>query len=163
VSLCGVAHHFRPFRKRAEQAHYAANYDLRLLKAFFNHGIRHKVVADNPVNDIPFLPVEKKVKYVPPALEIDKIISLADPDTQDYLLLRFRKFPVMRIVGRLRFISIAFRQNRGNFRLSKSYQLRRLRTGDKLHAFIESPEVDIEHFPGESFFQERHKRFFAQG
>jgi integrase len=71
--------------ERAKQAHYAANYDLRLLKALFNHGIRHKVVAENPVRGIPFLPVEKRVKYVPPALDIDKIISLAEPDTQDYL------------------------------------------------------------------------------
>jgi integrase len=71
--------------ERAKQSHYAANYDLRLLKALFNHGIRHKVVAENPVHGVPFLPVEKKAKYVPPAQDIDKIIALADTDTQDYL------------------------------------------------------------------------------
>ncbi len=71
--------------ERAKQSHYAANYDLRLLKALFNQGIQHNVVAENPVRGIPFLPVEKKAKYVPPAQDIDKIISLANPDTQDYL------------------------------------------------------------------------------
>lgn len=71
--------------ERAKRSHYAANYDLRLLKALFNHGIRHKVLAENPVQGIPFLPVEKRTKYVPPAQDIDKVIGLADPDTQDYL------------------------------------------------------------------------------
>jgi hypothetical protein len=56
-----------------------------------------------------------------------------------------------------------FYLKRGQFQVIKIIQLPRLRTGDKLHAFIEGPEVDIEHFAGESFFQERHKRFFAQG
>ncbi len=71
--------------ERSRLGHYAANYDLRLLKALFNHGIRHKVVSENPVQNVPFLPVEKRVKYVPPVQDIDKIIALADPDTQDYL------------------------------------------------------------------------------
>lgn len=71
--------------ERAKQGHYAANYDLRLLKALFNHGIQHKLLAENPVRNVPFLPVEKRAKYVPPPQDIDKIIALADPDTQDYL------------------------------------------------------------------------------
>jgi integrase len=70
---------------RARESHYAANYDLRLLKALFNHGVRNKVLKENPVLGVPFLPVEKKVKYVPPVEDIDKVISEAGQGTQDYL------------------------------------------------------------------------------
>jgi integrase len=71
--------------ERAKKSHYAANYDLRLLKALFNHGIKHKVLVENPVKGVPFLPVEKRAKFVPSSQDIDKVIALADPDTQDYL------------------------------------------------------------------------------
>lgn len=70
---------------RAKDSHYAANYDLRLLKALFNHAVRLKVIKENPVVGIPFLPVDKKTKFVPSAEDIDKVIAVADPDTQDYL------------------------------------------------------------------------------
>lgn len=70
---------------RGKESHYAANYDLRLLKALFNHGIQNKVISDNPARGIPFLPVEKRAKYVPSAQDIDKVLSVATPDVQDYL------------------------------------------------------------------------------
>jgi integrase len=70
---------------RARDSHYAANYDLRLLKALFNHGVKNKLIAENPVNGIPFLPIEKKTKYVPPVQDIDQVIAVADPDAQEYL------------------------------------------------------------------------------
>ena len=71
--------------ERAKDSHHAANYDLRLLKALFNHGIKHGVLKENPVNKVPFLPVEKKRKYVPSSEDIDKVISAAVGDDQDYL------------------------------------------------------------------------------
>ncbi|SPF48338.1 hypothetical protein SBDP1_740022 [Syntrophobacter sp. SbD1] len=74
-----------PLLGPAEESHYAANYDLRLLKALFNHGIRTKVIPENPMGDVPFLPVEKKIKYVPSADDIDRVIAVANLDTQDYL------------------------------------------------------------------------------
>ena len=70
---------------RAKDSHYAANYDLRLMKALFNQAVRFKVIKENPVDDVPFLPVEKRAKYIPSAEDIDKVIAAADPDTQDYL------------------------------------------------------------------------------
>jgi integrase len=42
-------------------------------------------VKKDPSKGVPFFPVEKKVKYVPPSEDIDKVISVADQDTQDYL------------------------------------------------------------------------------
>ncbi len=39
----------------------------------------------NPTQGIDFFPVEKRIKYVPSAEDIDKVIACADPDTQDYL------------------------------------------------------------------------------
>ncbi|MEN6484406.1 MAG: site-specific integrase [Syntrophobacteraceae bacterium] len=71
--------------KRAKESHYAANYDLRLMKALFTLGVRRKAINENPAKEVPFLPVEQKVKYVPPVEDIDKVIAMADPETRDYL------------------------------------------------------------------------------
>jgi integrase len=62
-----------------------ANKDLRNLRAAFNHGIRKKFISINPTEGLDFFPVEKKIKYVPPTEDIDKVIAVADQDTQDYL------------------------------------------------------------------------------
>ena len=55
------------------------------LRSLFNFGRRHSLCKANPAESIDFLPVEKKVKYIPPLEDIFKVIAAADPDTQDYL------------------------------------------------------------------------------
>jgi integrase len=70
---------------RRKVSPYTANQDLKYLRATFNFGIGQKLVDANPTTGIKFFPVEKKVKHVPTAAEIDKVIAAADPDTQDYL------------------------------------------------------------------------------
>ncbi len=72
------------FQRRKVSA-YTANQDLRYLRAMFNYGIEHNHVSNNPTKNIKFFPVEKKVKYVPTSQDIDKVIAVADQDTQDYL------------------------------------------------------------------------------
>jgi integrase len=62
-----------------------ANKELRYLKATFNYGIKRGYCQNNPVIGIDFLPVDKKVKYVPSSQDIEKVISTSTPDTQDYL------------------------------------------------------------------------------
>lgn len=71
--------------KRRKISAYSANKELRYLRATFNFGVRKKLISNNPTNGIEFFPVEKKVKYVPSAEDLDKVIACADPDTQDYL------------------------------------------------------------------------------
>jgi integrase len=107
---------------RAKHSHYAANYDLRLLKALFNHAIRIKIIKENPVAGVPFLPVEKKTKYVPPIEDIDKVIKIADPDTQDYLWVIRESMGRMGEINRLtwndvdllnRFVTLFTRKKKG--------------------------------------------------
>ena len=50
-----------------------------------NYGIRKKLITENPTEGLDFFPVENKVKYVPSNKDIDKVIDIADSDTQDYL------------------------------------------------------------------------------
>ena len=57
----------------------------RSLRSLFNFAKGKKLVRETPADDLQFLPVEKKVKYVPPQLEIDRVIDQADPDMKDYL------------------------------------------------------------------------------
>ncbi len=71
--------------KRSEVSPYAANQDLRYLRALFNFGVKRGWIEVNPTEGISFLPVEKKLKYIPSKEDVLKVIALADPDTQDYL------------------------------------------------------------------------------
>jgi integrase len=64
---------------------YTANKDLRYLRATFNYGVNKGLIKSNPTAGMEFLPVEKKIKHIPPTEDIDKVIEVADPDTQDYL------------------------------------------------------------------------------
>lgn len=94
---------------RAKDSHYAANYDIRLLKALFNHGVRNKLVLENPVKGIPFLPVEKKTKFVPSIEDIDKVIAQADPDTQAYLWMIRETMGRMGEINRLTWDDVDFK------------------------------------------------------
>lgn len=64
---------------------YVANKEIRYLRATFRFGIRRRWISVNPTDGLTFLPVEKRVRYVPKAGDIDRVITAADPDTQDYL------------------------------------------------------------------------------
>ena len=71
--------------QRSRISPHTANKELRSLRSMFNFGKKRKLIRENPTDDLEFLPVEKKVKYVPPVKEIDKVIGIGDQDTQDYL------------------------------------------------------------------------------
>jgi len=72
--------------KRNRVSANVANREIRALRAMFNFGKKRKIVENNPVDDIDFLPVEKRLKYVPSVLDIDKVVNEAPPETQDYLI-----------------------------------------------------------------------------
>ena len=73
--------------KRSKVSAYTANNELRCLRALFNFGIKNGWVSTNPTRNISFLPVEKRIKYIPPKEDVLKVIMAADPETQDYLWL----------------------------------------------------------------------------
>ncbi|MFO7560692.1 MAG: tyrosine-type recombinase/integrase, partial [Desulfobacterales bacterium] len=72
-------------KSRKKVSPHTANIELRLLRALFNFGVEENFVDINPTNKNKFYPVDKEPKYVPSNADIDKVISFADPDTQDYL------------------------------------------------------------------------------
>ncbi len=71
--------------KRAKVSAYVANKEIRHLRALFNYSKKLKWIAENPLDGFSFLPVKKKVKYVPTPSDIDKVIAQADPEERDYL------------------------------------------------------------------------------
>jgi site-specific recombinase XerD len=71
---------------RAKVSPFTANKEIRYLRSTFNFGRKRKLITDNPVDGIGFLPVEKKAKYIPPLEEIDKVIEVANHETKEYLL-----------------------------------------------------------------------------
>lgn len=71
--------------KRSRVSAYTANHELRCLRAMFNLGIKRRWISANPTQGIPFLPVEKRMKYVPTKEDVLRVIMAASPDIQDYL------------------------------------------------------------------------------
>jgi len=71
--------------KRRKVSNDTANKEIRYLRALFNFGIKKGWLCDNSTIGIEFLPVEKKVKYVPPLEDINKVIDAADAETKEYL------------------------------------------------------------------------------
>ncbi len=71
--------------ERRKVSAFTANKEIRYLRAAFNFGKKKKLTAVNPLDGIDFFPVEKRIKYVPSSVDIDKVIALADPESQDYL------------------------------------------------------------------------------
>jgi integrase len=71
--------------KRSDVSTYVANKELRYLRALFNYGKKRKFVVGNPTEDIEFFPVEKRKKYIPLKEDVLKVITVADPETQQYL------------------------------------------------------------------------------
>ena len=71
--------------RRRKVSGYTANKDLRYLRATFRFGIRKGFISNDPTKGFGFFPVDKKIKYVPPAVDLDRVIYSADQDTQDYL------------------------------------------------------------------------------
>jgi integrase len=51
----------------------------------FNFGIKRKLIPESPTEGIDFLPVEKKLRYIPSVEDVTKVLAAADRDTQDYL------------------------------------------------------------------------------
>jgi integrase len=64
---------------------YTANKDLRYFRATINYGLKKELITNNPSEGLEFFPVEKKVKYVPPIEDIDRVIAVAKPDDQEFL------------------------------------------------------------------------------
>lgn len=71
--------------ERSKVSACTANQDLRYLRSAFNYCKKRQLIDVNPTQGLEFLPVEKTIKYVPSSSDIDKVIQMADPDSQDYL------------------------------------------------------------------------------
>jgi len=71
--------------RRSKVSAYTANADLRHLRALFNFCMKKGWISVNPTQGISFMPVDKKLKYVPSKEDVSKVLLAADPDTMDYL------------------------------------------------------------------------------
>ena len=71
---------------RGKVSAITANKEIRYLRATFNFGKKRNLVQVNPVDGIGFLPVDKRIKTVPSAEDIEKVLTVADLETRDYLI-----------------------------------------------------------------------------
>ena len=86
---------------RSRVSAFTANKEIRYLKATFNFGKKKGWIADNPVVGLSLLPMAKKLKYVPSAEDIDKVIAFAEPEVQDYLWILRDSFARVSEINRL--------------------------------------------------------------
>jgi integrase len=96
--------------KRCRVSNYTANKEIRYLRAMFNFGVKNRYIAGNPTTGVEFLPVEKKVKYIPSQEDIDKVISVATVDVQDYLWTIRDTLGRMSEINRLTWDDVDFKQ-----------------------------------------------------
>ncbi len=71
---------------RARISAFTANKELRYIRALFNFGIKYDLIQENPTMGLEFMPVERKIRYVPSKEDMARVLLAADPDTQDYLV-----------------------------------------------------------------------------
>jgi integrase len=71
--------------ERSSVSAYTANKEIRFLRATFNFGQKKKWVNSNPTEGVSYLPVEKRVRYIPSPEEIERVLATADQEIQDYL------------------------------------------------------------------------------
>lgn len=90
----------------AKNSTWTANKELRFIRALFNLGIKEELIDYNPTNGIQFYPVKRKVKYVPPHEDIDKILDIASLPDKDYLLVVALTLGRIREVNRLKWSDI---------------------------------------------------------
>lgn len=64
--------------RRSKVSPIVANKELQYLRALFNYGVKRKMIENNPTDQIGFLPVEKRKKYIPPKDDVVRVISMAD-------------------------------------------------------------------------------------
>jgi len=79
----GMVEEFMLFRGR--KSPHTANKELRYLRATFNFGRSRQWVKMNPTDGINFIPVEKRIRYVPSPEDVARVIWAADEETQAYL------------------------------------------------------------------------------
>lgn len=73
-------------RERAEKSPFAANKELRFLRALWNHGIEREWFTYNPAGKIKPFSVRKTPKYIPPLSDIKLVLELCNPEQRRYLL-----------------------------------------------------------------------------
>jgi len=72
--------------RKNDAGNYSANRDLKEFNALFNWCIRQEMLYKNPCLNIQNYPEQPKVKYVPPATDINKVLVAATSEDMDLIL-----------------------------------------------------------------------------
>lgn len=94
--------------ERSKISSYTANRELRYLRATFNFGLKRGLCTDNPTSGIDFLPVEKKMRYVPPLEDVEEVLAFADQNVRDYLLVMWHTMARVGEINQLMWDDIDF-------------------------------------------------------
>lgn len=96
--------------KKSRSSIYTANQTLRHLRALFNFAIKRKWLTENPTSGIAFLPIEKRIKYVPPKEDVLAVILAAEPEDQVYLWVFKESMGRMSEINRLTWSDVNFKE-----------------------------------------------------
>lgn len=65
---------------------YVANKELRMIKALFNHAVERELAGYNPAQKVKYFSVKREKKYIPPKVDVDKVLTILNPEQRDYIL-----------------------------------------------------------------------------
>ena len=91
------------------KSNYQVNQSIRILKAMFNWALDQDLIDTNPLRTKLF-PIDKKLKYIPPYKDIDKVISLCNKEQKQ--LIHFVRNTAARINEALRSRKTDFNNNK---------------------------------------------------
>jgi len=75
--------------EKPENGVCVANRDLKEFKALYSWSIRNDLISKNPCKHIENYPENPKVRYVPPAEDIKKVLMAADAEDMDLILVLY--------------------------------------------------------------------------
>lgn len=98
-------------KETAQHSKDKANRYLALIKALFRHGIKRRLVDYDPTVGIEPFGIERARKYIPPAEEVEKVLSIAPQEFKEYLITILHTAGRMREINKLKWEDVNFEEN----------------------------------------------------
>lgn len=98
-------------KETAQDSKDKANRYLTLIKALFRHGIKRRLVDYDPTVGIEPYGIERARKYIPPAEDVENVLSIAPQEFKEYLITILHTAGRMREINKLRWDDINFEEN----------------------------------------------------
>jgi len=95
----------------AQESKHKANRYLAMVKALFRHGIKRRLVEYDPTVGVDPYGIKKERKYIPPAEDVEKVLSLAPKYYRYYLIALIHTAARMREINKLKWEDVSLNED----------------------------------------------------